>query len=410
MKKGLLRGRDFVILGLENWDDKVGSKNASNIAREIAKDNRVLFVNLPLEVSNIIRKPFDPVNTKRLNVFRGKEQDIQQVDTNIWKFYPKTLSQSVNWIKNGEIFDKFNRKNSKLLAAKINEALEALGFDNVILLNDNELFRCFYLKEYLNPALSVFYIRDFITGVDYWNRHGSRLEPELLAKSDVVVANSTYYADYAANYNNNSYFVGQGCDLSLFKPDEVKELPEPLKNMSQPIIGYVGALTTLRLDINILEHIAEQRPDWNLVLVGTEDEDFRKSRLHDMKNVHFAGQQNIVDLPNWIAGFDVCLNPQQLNKITIGNYPLKLDEYLAMGKPVIATKTRAMDFFSQHVYLADSKEAYVGLIEKALLEDDPEKRMNRRKFAASHTWDQNVKNIYQAILKTESNKMAVESL
>ena len=54
---------------------------------------------------------------------------------------------------------------------------------------------------------------------------------------------------------------------------------------------------------------------------------------------------------------DVCINPQKVNPITDGNYPLKIDEYLAMGKPVVATRTHTMeDVFASHTHLASSIE------------------------------------------------------
>jgi teichuronic acid biosynthesis glycosyltransferase TuaH len=405
MRSGLIKGRDFVILGLENWDNPVGSKNASNIAKEIAKHNRVLFVNLPLELSNLIRKPANPVIKKKVRILFGGDEDLHQKEDNLYCFYPKTMSKSVNWIKNPHLFDYFNKHNSKNLADKINEVVEYLDFKEVIVLNDNELFRCFYLKEYIDHLLYIFYLRDFITATDYWNHHGSRLEPQILEKSDLVVTNSYYYEDYAKKFNPNSFFVGQGCDLSLFKDENVKKRPEDFNRIGSPIIGYVGALTTSRLDLEILEYIAGERPEWNMVFIGTEDADFKKSSLHKMKNVHFLGQQDQDDIPTFINYFDVCLNPQALNLVTIGNYPLKIDEYLVMGRPVVATKTRAMDYFKDYVYLATSKEDYLILIERAINEETGDKVVLRRKFAASHTWEDNVKNIYKAIKKVEANKI-----
>jgi hypothetical protein len=52
--------------------------------------------------------------------------------------------------------------------------------------------------------------------VDYWKKHGAIIEPALIAKSDLCVANSTYLADYCRKYNPQSYYVGQGCDLEIF--------------------------------------------------------------------------------------------------------------------------------------------------------------------------------------------------
>ncbi len=100
-----------------------------------------------------------------------------------------------------------------------------------------------------------------------------------------------------------------------------------------------------------------------------------------------------------MAAFDIAINPQLLNELTIGNYPRKIDEYLAMGKPVLATKTEAMQTFSEHVYLAENKEEYVTLAEKALKKNNSEKEKAREEFAKSHTWENNVLKIYKAIQK-----------
>lgn len=404
MKQDIIKDRDFVILGLENWDDTVGSKNASNIAREIATNNRVLFVNMPLEIGNVIRKPFNPLTKKRFEVILGKEKDIIKIEDTLWKYDPKSLSKSINWIPNTNIFELFNKHNSKALAYKINSAIERLGFKDVILFIDNELFRSLWLKDYIKPAISIYYMRDFITEVDYWKKHGQKCEQELIAKSDVVVTNSEYYADYGIRYNQNTYFVGQGCDLNLFKPEDAGSMPEDLKGLNSPIIGYAGALTALRLNPAIIEFIARTKPEWSIVLVGTEDETFKKSALHNLENVYFLGQKNIKDVPTYLNHFDVCINPQAINPITVGNYPLKIDEYLAMGKPVVATKTRAMEYFKQYVYLANDKEEYIEFVYKAFAENSRKKALARRNFAASHTWQENVRHIYETIRKSENIK------
>ena len=68
----------------------------------------------------------------------------------------------------------------------------------------------------------------------------------------------------------------------------------------------------------------------------------------------------------YIHHFDVCINPQQVNPLTIGNYPRKIDEYLASGKPVVATATQAMEMFREYVSLCQTKEEYVVSIRKLL--------------------------------------------
>jgi glycosyltransferase involved in cell wall biosynthesis len=102
-------------------------------------------------------------------------------------------------------------------------------------------------------------------------------------------------------------------------------------------------------------------------------------------------------LPAYVQAFDVCINPQVKNQITKGNYPLKIDEYLAMGKPVVATKTRAMGIFEAHTYQADHPHEYPQLINKALAEDDAEKTRNRISFAKTHTWENCMMELYKAV-------------
>jgi glycosyltransferase involved in cell wall biosynthesis len=94
---------------------------------------------------------------------------------------------------------------------------------------------------------------------------------------------------------------------------------------------------------------------------------------------------------------DVCLNPQLINEITIGNYPRKVDEYLALGKPVIATTTDTMLLFKEHVYLCANQEEYKVALEKAINENTSEKIKQRILFAKSHSWENNVNQIYKQI-------------
>lgn len=388
--------RDIIIVGQQPWDTEIGS-NCKNIALELSKTNRVLYVNSPLDRITLLRGKNDPKIKKRLNVIRKKEEGLVKIKNNLWNLYPDCMVESINWIKSTALFNLLNRRNNRKLARSIQKALKQLDFNNFILFNDNEMFKGFYLKDFLKPALSIYYSRDYMIAVDYWKRHGEKLEPELIAKSDLCVANSTFLAEYCRKYNSDSYYVGQGCDLGIFTPDESLGKSPELAHLKTPVIGYVGALQSIRLDIAIIEHIAIARPDWNIVLVGPEDDVFKNSDLHKHSNILFTGMKPLEELPRFIFSFDVCINPQLVNQVTIGNYPRKIDEYLAMGKPVVATTTKAMDIFSEHVYLADSKERYVELIELALREDNSVLHEARRSFALEHTWENSVAEIYKSI-------------
>jgi len=394
----LISGRDIVIVGQQPWDTEIGS-NCKNIAVEMSKHNRVLYVNSPLDRFTKYKRKSDPKVQRRIRVIKGEENGLLLIQENLWNLYPDRLIESINWIKYQFVFEILNKINNRSFALSIMKAIRKLGFRDVILFNDNDIFRSFYLKDFLKPAVSVYYSRDYMLAVDYWRKHGEKLEFKLIIKSDVCVANSTYLANYCAKYNPKSYYVGQGCELEMFtKAGETKK-PDDLLSIPNPIIGYVGALQSLRLSIETIEHIAIFHPDWSVVLVGPEDDEFKKSTLHSISNIHFLGSKDPSQLPAYINAFDVCINPQIVSQVTIGNYPRKIDEYLAVGKPVVATDTEAMQIFKEHTYLASSKEDYIEMIEKALKEDCPDLQNERRLFASSHTWENSVADIYKAILE-----------
>jgi glycosyltransferase involved in cell wall biosynthesis len=386
---------DIVITGQQAWDVEIGS-NCKNIALEFSKNHRVLYVNSPLDRISLLKNGDDPKVAKRKKVIYGKADGLEEVQPNLWVLYPDKMIESINWLPE-MLFDILNKRNNQLFAGAIARAAKRLGFTDYIHFNDNDMFRSFFLKDLLKPRLSIYYSRDYMLAVDYWRKHGARLEPELIAKSDLCVANSTYLADYCAKFNRHSFYVGQGCDLDIFMAGNEAPEPADISGIAHPRIGYVGALQSIRLDMELLEYIAQQRPDWNIVLVGPEDNEFLQSSLHKLPNVTFTGSRNIADLPAYINAFDVCVNPQLLNEVTIGNYPRKIDEYLAVGKPVVATATDAMSVFSEHVYLGKGKEDYVRLIDLALAENSEARTEARRAFASSHTWENSVGEIYKAI-------------
>lgn len=397
----MIKGRDIVIVGQQAWDIEIGS-NCKNIALEFSKYNRVLYVNPPLDRITKIRNNSDPKVQKRIRIIKGEEEGLIEVKENLWILYPDVLIESINWVRIHYLFCLLNKNNNRLIAKVISSAIIMKGFKSFILFNDSDIFRSFYLKEFLNPDLSIYYSRDNMIATKYWKRHGAVLEPKLIQKSDLCVANSEYLKNYCMKYNINSYYVGQGCDLELFKKDTSFCIPDRLRKIQFPIIGYLGALTSLRLDIDLIESLAKYCPYWNIVLVGPQDDVFEKSVLHNFENIYFIEACNPEDIPKYISAFDVCINPQILNELTIGNYPRKIDEYLAMGKPVVATKTETMLSFKDYVFLASNQYEFIDMIKEALKHKDIKSIKERREFAFSHSWENSVKAISQSIVSYRS--------
>lgn len=397
------KGTDFVIIGLSPWYTDIGS-NCKSIARELSRHHRVLYINMPLDHKTILRQKDHPEIKKHLDIVNGKSPALREIQPNLWNYYPTGILRSINWIPSTGIFSFFNKLNNRRFAADIRKATRELGFSNYILFNDNDIFRSFYLKELLQPKLYIYYRRDNLLGVDYWKRHGAAIEPRHIAKADIAVANSHYLTDHLRRYNSHSFYIGQGCDTQLFAAGVNYPMPKDLADIppTSPIIGYIGAINSLRLDEAVIREIAVSRPGYNIVLVGPEDDFFKKSTLHSLPNIHFLGKKPLPELPWYSSRFDACINPQLVNEVTIGNYPLKIDEYLSMGKPVVATRTQALEIFGDNVYIAEKPADYPGLLDKALSEDNSATREKRITLAHTHTWENSMKELYLAIDKTLS--------
>lgn len=396
----LITNRDIIVVGLQPWDTEIGS-NCKDIALEFSKHNRVLYINTPLDRITVLRRKGTEYVDKRLEIRKHPGRELEEVSPNLWIYYPDVILESLNWIKIGFVFDLFNSMNSRRYAKSIERAISALNFKDFILFNDNDIFKSFYLSDYLKTQCSIYYSRDNLLAMDYWKFHGMRLEPKLMAKNNICVANSLYLANICRKYNQNSFYVGQGCDVDAFANFTNTSQPADVADIPAPVIGYVGALITLRLDIEILQYLAEQHQDWSIVLIGPEDEEFKKSALHRLKNVFFLGSKDPQELARYIATFSVCINPQVVNKVTIGNYPRKIDEYLAMGKPVAATRTESMEAFAEHVALSETKEEFLQNVEDLIRTDNSTLQRSRAEFAASHTWTASVAEIYKAIQSTK---------
>jgi teichuronic acid biosynthesis glycosyltransferase TuaH len=391
-----VKGKNIVMVGQQGWDLGLGS-NAHNIAAEFSIDNQVLYINPPLDLNTLIRNWHNPKIQYRLKVLLGLCPDVTEVSPNLKVFTPRTLCLSVNWIKQRRIFRFFTRLNNKLFARRIGTIAAREGFGKYMLFNDSLIYLGLDLKELLQPEKYIYYIRDYMIRTGYFRQHGTWAEAELIGKADAVVANSEFLAEYAAGINARSFYVGQGCDLSMFNAEACLAPPADLEAIPLPRIGYVGYITSERLDLNLLIKLAQAKPEWNFVMVGPEDTPFHTSVLHQLPNVYFLGSKTAAELPAYVQHFQVCLNPQIVNDITVGNYPRKIDEYLAMGKPVVATWTKTMKFFRHQVYLATSLAGYLELIEKALAEDNEALAAARIAFAKSHTWEASVRLINAAL-------------
>lgn len=401
-----MENQDFIITSLQSWDIEIGS-TIKNTALEISKKNRVLYINPPMDHMTWIRKQKNDAYTHRMNVIKAYTPALRQINPNMWIVDCPFMVYSINQLPTTWLFDWVNRINNKKIGKRILEVVHDLQFKDYIHLIDTDIYRSQYLKEFIQPSISIYYCRDFVIGEKYWKKNGTRLEPQLAAKSDIVLTNSTHFAERFQKYNPKTFPIETGVNLTLYDAKKNWEIPEDMKAIPHPIIGYVGTINSTRLDSELLYQLAQKLSDYSFVFTGPEDEGFQKHEIHQLANVYFLGKKPVKVLPAYITGYDVCINPQMVNDITDGNYPLKIDEYLAMGKPTVATSTHTMrDIFSEYTFLPSNEEEYLHAIKNAVDEiNDTEKKEARIRFAQTHSWGHSVQKIYHIIEQYQSQKV-----
>lgn len=389
------RPEAFVLIAQQEWELNLGS-NARNLAVEFSKTQPVLYVNPAIDIKSIFKQIRTAHGKKRLKLALGLGEATVKVGDSLWVHTPQSISFSINFLKNISLYNFLNERNGKGFFGSLKKAVQKLGWNNksCVVFNDSQMFTGLFTKKFFQPLLSFYYIRDNLTEHPYFKFHGSRIEPQTIAMADAIFANSAYLADCARSHNKISLDIGQGCETDMYEADFAHPEPSDLSSIAHPRIGYVGFLTGERLDIKLLEQVATANPDWQIVLIGPEEIMFQESSLHSIKNIHFLGSKKPSELPSYIQHLDVCMNPQLINALTIGNYPRKIDEYLAMGKPTVATDTPAMQMFLPYVELAVGADGYKKAIEKALQPQNIAERKAAINCAKGHTWEACVEKIY----------------
>lgn len=222
-------------------------------------------------------------------------------------------------------------------------------------------------------------------------------EAALIARSDVVFLHSRELFAKKGGLNPRSLLVPNGVDFRAFNAP-VSE-PADLAQIPRPRIGYAGVIKQ-QLDLALLLQVARRRPDWSFVLVGPigmigDQADSLRS-LQQLPNCHFPGRKSAAELPAYVQHFDVCTLGYVMDGYTRYIYPLKLHEYLAAGRPVVATHIPALEEFRDVVYIASSADEWVASIERALAEG-PTAGVTRTRIAANHDWSSLVARIANAI-------------
>jgi glycosyltransferase involved in cell wall biosynthesis len=247
-----------------------------------------------------------------------------------------------------------------------------------------------FLAQQLGEELCVYYCID-----DYAAHPGvdatliAERDNELTRRADLVFVAPPALLPVKQAMNPRTRFSPHGVDVALFGKamDPATEVPAAARDLPRPVIGYFGSVHEW-IDLELIEWLARQRPQWTFLLVGHAATDV--SRLQSLANVKLVGAQPYASLPAWAKAFDVAIIPYRNNRQVQNANPLKLREYLATGKPIVSVSNPEIDKFSRWVRIAEGREPFLAELENALREESAEAAAQRVASIADQTWDRRV--------------------
>lgn len=193
-----------------------------------------------------------------------------------------------------------------------------------------------------------------------------------------------------------AFYAPHGVDVALFSraQDDSTPVPALAAALARPVVGYFGLLAAWT-DIELMAWLAEQRPQWNFLLVGHAKVDV--DVLARLPNVVLAGPQPYESLPGWAKAFDVAIIPYRMNQQVRNSNPLKLREYLATGKPVVSVPAPEIERFVGLIRVAEDRLSFLAAIEEALAGDPPQQIQRRIDAVQSMSWDARVDETLTAV-------------
>lgn len=293
----------------------------------------------------------------------------------------------------------------------IDPLLECIRYENFNLrryirkhesvLNKTYVIVEFPLREYLKLVhvlrrKGAYIIYDLL---DDWNSslgsnwYSREIEDKLIASSDLLIATSRNLKEALESRapGRSILLLPNAVNSNLFNFNIQYDRPTDLP-YNKPIIGYVGSMYGEWFDEDLVVKVAEAYPEASVVLIG----DHRQRFANRPKNLHLLGLKPHHQIPAYLAHFDVCLIPFKPLKLVQATSPLKVFEYLAMAKPVVATKMRELEGLP-YVYISQSNEEFIANIDRAL-QTHPDPAVIKI-FVEQNSWKARVDALLSAIEK-----------
>ncbi len=383
----------FIVFG-DDWGAHPSS--VQHLFRRIARDHRTLWVNtVGLRPPRLDRADAGRVVRKLRAVVRGgaKASDAEPTrDLDLHVVSPPMAP----WMRPAAL----RALNRASVRAVVTRAAERLGLRDPIVLTTvpNGVDGAGLAG---SRTLVYYCVDDFTAwpGVD--PVAASTMERELLDAADLVVATSERLAETRRCRRGPTELLPHGVDVEhLARASEPDTRPLDGVRRGRPVLGYLGLLDA-RLDVELVASVAKMRPDWDVVFVGPADT-APDARL-ELPNVRRVPAVPYARLPEALAAFDVAVLPYVRSELTRAINPLKLREYLASGRPVVATSLPEVRRFEPEVLVADTADDFVAAVERCLA-GPRDRRAMRRDMLAGEAWDARARRLLDLCLAAQERR------
>ncbi len=373
----------LLALGPTPWEG-VWARPQQLLSRLAARGAQVLYVDPPVTWLGALRRPPGA----------APGENPRPVSAGIWVQRPR-LAHPL-----GNVFRRVNRRNMGRLAGELRGSLAALGWQD------------FYLWSWLPgtvDALDALAPQRVI--YDCADDHAAfrglldpglvrRLERELAAHADFVFASAGTLAERLGRESGRRVLlVPNGADVDHFA--RPRPLPAALAQVPPPRLGFVGALGEW-IDTGLLARVVREHPGASLVLAGPVLAD--PGELAGMRGVHFLGPVPYGELPGYVQGFALCLAPFRNTPLTRGVNPIKVYEYLAAGREVVATALPELAPLAGVVHVAPDADAFCRAVGELLAGRGSHDPATLVAAARANSWEERLGRIIAALAQDGSGR------
>ncbi|MFC1674320.1 ElyC/SanA/YdcF family protein [Candidatus Omnitrophota bacterium] len=387
----MLKGRNIICISSIDWDFiwQGHQEIMSSFARN---GNRVLFIeNTGVRVPGV--RDLSRIRKRIRNWFSGIGGIRQELE-NLYVFSPVVLP--FPYSRAALLVNRY------LVISVLRKWSRVMHFDDPVIWVFLPTPLSLMIIESLNCQTVIYYCIDNFRASASTAKKIERSEIKLLKRADLAFVTSKALYDYCRKYIKDIHLFSFGVNYAKFEKIRLlaKHPVSELSGIKKPIVGYIGGVHKW-VDLDLVKKTAAANPRASFVFIGPMQRDI--SGLTGLKNVFFLGKQDHNKIPDFINNFDVCIIPYLITDYTRNVYPTKLNEYLAMAKPVVSTALPEVENFNKEngdlVFIGKNADEFAGHVLRAVNEKDDRFLEKRILAAKNNSWELKIAKMNQLIEK-----------